>query len=730
MPALQPATRARALRVAAWIVAGVTVTMAGVSVLLFLLNTGSLPATPGQPWLVTAVAQVGAPAWATAALGVVGALIVQRTPRHRFAWALLFTTATVALVLLAEEYAEIGLVLYPGSLPGAAVAAWVQTLGYALMPLGIFIVMLLFPTGALFSRLLIPIIVAGAVMTAVFMLTQFDLTQPLGLTIRPGVLLPVTMPPGLWPVGAIFAPVYWPALWAWAALPLVGAVLVWVRLMRAKAVERDQLRWIALTGIVAAVGWAGIFAPQVLGDTAVPEAIGQWASVLWIIGICIGVPVTVAIAILRYNVYDIDRVLARTLLYGGLTLSVAVLYVIVVFGLGSLIGGEAKPVLSLAVIVIVAVGLTPLRDRLQALANRVVYGPRATPLEALSHVAQSMTLTPAIDDQLPQIAALVGNATSSAGVDIWLRDEDYLRLATRWPDGLEEGGGQRIPLTGDDLRAHFRGRSRVLPVRAEDELLGCIVVTQPPARSLTPNEENLLSAVASHAGLLLRNVRLVEDLRASRQRVLTAGADRQRALERNLHDGAQQHLVTASLALGLARAQLARGDLSEVDHSLLEATQQLKDGLGELRDLARGLYPAILSRAGLEAALATLAERAPLPVDLNVELSGRRAPIVESTVYYVVSEALVNVAKHADAGRAAVRAHEEDSRLEIEIEDDGRGGAIASPGSGLRGLQDRVETMGGSLTLESPAGEGTRIHVELPAGQLVPETAALASGAP
>jgi signal transduction histidine kinase len=728
MAGLLSVRRARGLRALAWTVAGVTVVMAGLSVLLFQLDSDSLPAAPGQPWIVTAVAQVGAPAWAAAALAVVSGLIVQRAPRHRFAWALLITTFTVALVLLAQEYAVIGLVLVPG-LPGAAVAAWLQTFGWYLMLFEVFVVMLLFPTGALFSRLLIPVIAAGALATALYMLTQFDLTQPLVATIRPAVPLPVTMPPRLWPLGAIFAPAYWPASWAIVALPLVGAVLVWVRLMRSRAVERDQLRWIALTGIVAAIGWAGINAPQVLGDTSVPELIGYWGSVLWVIGICIGTPVTLAIAILRYNVYDIDRVLARTLLYGGLTLSVTVLYIIVVFGIGSHFGDQAQPVLSLAVIVIVAVGLTPLRDRLQTLANRVVYGRRATPLEALSQVAQSMTLTPAIDDQLPQIGALVGNATSSASVEIWLRDEEDLRLASRWPDGVEDGG-QRIPLSGDDLRAYFRGRTKVLPVRVEDELLGCIAVTQPPARSLTPAEENLLSAVASHAGLLLRNVRLVEDLRASRQRVLTAGAEQRRRFERDLHDGAQQHLVTASLALGLARAQLARGDLPEVEHSLLEATQQLKEGLGELRDLARGLYPAILSRAGLAAALETLAERAPFPVDLDVELTGRRTPIVESTAYYVVSEALTNVAKHAQAGRAAVRAHEFDSRLAIEIEDDGRGGAVPSTGSGLRGLQDRVQTLGGALTLESPVGEGTRIHVEIPAGQMVPENAALAYEAP
>lgn len=724
MSALPAVREARGLRAAAWTLAVVTVVTAGLSVLLFLLDSDSLVGEPGQPWIVTAVAQVGAPAWAASALAVVGALIVHRAPRHGFAWALLITTVTVGLVLLAQEYAVIGLVVAPGALPGAVYAAWFQGLAYYLMPLEVFIVMLLFPTGALFSRLLIPVIAAGAVTTVLFLLTQFDLQQPLETTIRPGVPLPVTMPPGLWRVGAIFAPAYWPALWAGpVGLPLVGAVLMWVRLMRSRSLERDQIRWIALTGIVAAIGWAGIYAPQVLGETSIPEAIGAWSSVLWVIGICVGTPITVAIAILRYNVYDIDRVLARTLLYGGLTLSVAVLYIVVVFGFGSRFGGEAQPVLSLIVIVIVAVALAPLRDRLQTLANRIVYGQRATPLEALSQVAQSITLTPAIDETLPQMAALVGNATSSASVEIWLRDEDDLRLATRWPDG---GGDaeHRIPIVSGDLRPLFRG-SRVLPVRVEDELLGCIAVTQPPARRLTPAEENLLSAIASHAGLLLRNVRLVEDLRASRQRVLTAGAEQRRRLERDLHDGAQQHLVTASLALGLARAQLTRGDSAEVGRSLAEATQQLKEGLGELRDLARGLYPAVLSRAGLAAALGVLAERAPIPVETEVELSGRREPIVESTAYYVVSEALTNVAKHADAGRAVVRAHEAEGRLLIDVEDDGRGGAVSSGGSGLRGLQDRVATLGGTLSLESPPGEGTRIHVEIPAGDPVAENTML-----
>lgn len=712
---------ARGWRVTAWTLTAITVVMAGLSVLLFLLDSGSLPQATDQPWIVTAVAQAGATAWATAALAIMGALIVHRAPPHRFAWALLVTTLTVGLILAAQEYAVIGLVVWPGAhLPGAAFAAWFQTLAYYVMPLEIFIVMLLFPTGTLFSRLLLPVVAAGALTTVVFILTQLDLARPLHTTIRPGIPLPVTMPPQLWRVGAIFAPAYWPAFWASpVALPVVGAVLVWVRLIRSKSLGRDQLGWIAATGIVAAAGWAGIYAPDLLGDTTVPLAISAWSSVLWIVAICIGIPITLAIAI--PHLYVIDRVLAQTLLYGGLTLFVTVLYIVVVFGFGSRFGGNTQ-FLSLIVIVIAAVALAPLRDHLQRLANRIVYGERASPIEVLSQVSQVMNLTPAIEQTLPMMAALVGNATSSASVEIWLRGDDGIRLASRWPDGAGEGP-YRVPIDGDEPPI-FRG-SKVLPVRVEDELLGYIAVTQPPARRLTPAEENALTAIAHHAGLLLRNVRLVEDLTASRQRVLTAAAEQRRGLERDLHDGAQQHLVTASLALGLARAQLTRGDTPEVERSLNEAFEQLKEGLLELRDLARGLYPAVLSRAGLTAALTTLAERAPFPVDTELELSGRRAPTVESTAYYVVQEALTNVAKHADAGRAVVRAHEADGRLVIDVEDDGRGGAVSSSGSGLRGLQDRVETLGGTWSMESPAGQGTRIHVEIPAGDLVAENTTL-----
>ncbi|MBO0746043.1 MAG: hypothetical protein J2P43_13560, partial [Candidatus Dormibacteraeota bacterium] len=267
--ALPIGREARGLRATAWTLAAITVVTSGLSVLLFLLNSDSLGAQPGQPWLVTAVAQVGAPAWAASALAVVGALIVHRAPPHRFAWAMLITTLTVGLLLLAQEYAVIGLVVAPAArLPGAVFAAWFQTLAYYLMPLEIFVVMLLFPTGSLFSRLLIPVVAVGAVATAVFMLTQLDLARPLQTTVRPGILLPVTMPPGLWSVGAFFAPAYWPAFWAApVALPVAGAVLVWVRLLRMKSLERHQLSWIGVTGIVAAAGWAGISAPQVLGDT-------------------------------------------------------------------------------------------------------------------------------------------------------------------------------------------------------------------------------------------------------------------------------------------------------------------------------------------------------------------------------------------------------------------------------------------------------------------------------
>jgi PAS domain S-box-containing protein len=205
----------------------------------------------------------------------------------------------------------------------------------------------------------------------------------------------------------------------------------------------------------------------------------------------------------------------------------------------------------------------------------------------------------------------------------------------------------------------------------------------------------------------------VEELAASRARIVTAGDVERRRLERNLHDGAQQRLVAVSFSLRMALAKLD-SDPAGARAGVVEAGDELALALEELRELARGLHPAILTERGLRAAVETLAARAPLPVEI-AEIPDRRLPEpVEAAAYYLIAEALTNVAKYARASTVRARVTADDGRVVVEVSDDGVGGADPDAGSGLRGLADRVEALGGSLEVVSPAGAGTALRAEIP----------------
>jgi len=231
----------------------------------------------------------------------------------------------------------------------------------------------------------------------------------------------------------------------------------------------------------------------------------------------------------------------------------------------------------------------------------------------------------------------------------------------------------------------------------------------------------LLDAVSAAAGLALENQYLhaevlarLEEVRTSRARIVEAGdAERQR-VERNLHDGAQQRLVTLAMALRMARDRISADGDPSLAGLLTDASEELNHALSELRELAAGLHPPILTEEGLEAALESLAERSLVPVELRLAAGGRLAAPVEVAAYYVVSEALTNASKHAQASHAVVRTCRSDHRLDVEVADDGAGGAVMRPGSGLEGLTDRVEALGGRLIVQSPPGEGTRLVAHIP----------------
>jgi signal transduction histidine kinase len=297
-----------------------------------------------------------------------------------------------------------------------------------------------------------------------------------------------------------------------------------------------------------------------------------------------------------------------------------------------------------------------------------------------------------------QLAAALGDR--SLQLVFWLEDKRC------WVDA--EGRVVALPPEDDAARAWTA-------VELESRRVGAIVHD----RTLTDDPE-LLGSVAAAAGLAMENERLqaqlrarVEELRASRARIVEAGTEERRRLERNLHDGAQQRLVALSLTLRLAQAKILK-DPGKADALLGAAQEELTLAQAELRELARGIHPAVLSDRGLGAALEALAGRAPIAVELT-ELPGDRLPEpIEAAAYFVVAEALTNVVKYAHASQATVRVARHNGHAVVEIADDGIGGADPDRGSGLRGLADRVSALDGRMLLDSPAGSGTRLRAEIP----------------
>jgi signal transduction histidine kinase len=343
-----------------------------------------------------------------------------------------------------------------------------------------------------------------------------------------------------------------------------------------------------------------------------------------------------------------------------------------------------------------------------------------------------------------EVGQLLG--THFAGMARYESDDTVTVLAT-WADEDEHGGAHPLvpgpwPLEGGDLATTIArtgrpvriddyhgvpgriaafvrdelgiGSSLGSPIVVEGRLWGALFVhtkqTHPP---LPVDAESRLTGFTELVGTAIANGESRSELAASRARIVAASDETRRRIERDLHDGAQQQLVTLGLALRSAQAELPH-DLEDVRAELSHVQQGLTDVLDELREISRGIHPAILSERGLAPALKILARRSPTPVALDVHVEGRLPGGVEVAVYYVVSEMLTNTAKHAQASAVYVDVTRADGVLHISVRDDGVGGADPARGSGLVGLRDRVEALGGTIAFQSAKGTGTAVNVLLP----------------
>jgi signal transduction histidine kinase len=264
----------------------------------------------------------------------------------------------------------------------------------------------------------------------------------------------------------------------------------------------------------------------------------------------------------------------------------------------------------------------------------------------------------------------------------------------------------------------------VVAVRHQGELLGALTLSKRAGESLSPIEQKLVADLAGQAGLLLKNAGLaadlqarLEELRASRQRLVTAQDGERRRIERDLHDGAQQHLVALKIKLGILKG-LTTKDPGRAAELAAQVEIDADEALATLRDLARGIYPPLLADQGLAAALQAQARKAPLPVEVHADGIARYPQETEAAVYFCCLEALQNVVKYAGASQASIRLSASNGRLDFAVQDDGAGFDLsASPkGSGLTNMTDRVDALGGSLVLTSTSGDGTLVTGSLPIG--------------
>ena len=496
------------------------------------------------------------------------------------------------------------------------------------------------------------------------------------------------------------------------------------RVRRGRSAQRRPIRWTPY--IVATVVGLGSLSYSFTSPSNGPDV----ANAALGIGFGVLLPATIGLAVVRHGLYDLDLFISRTLVYGSLGVFITAVYVGIAVGIGTLVGSGGKPNLALSILAtaIVAVGFQPVRERVQKVANRLVYGQRATPYEVLSEFSGRVAETYAADEVLPRMARVLQEGTGAESATVWLRGHAELRPAATYPADLS--GYEALAMSNGTLPALLVA-TRAVEVRHQGELLGALSVSKRRGEALTPIEEKLVDDLAHQAGLVLKNVGLsadlqvrLDELRASRQRLVSAQDVERRRLERNLHDGAQQHLVALKVKLGLAEMLLGR-DPARAAATLEQLKGDADEALETLRDLARGIYPPLLADKGLVVALESQARKATVPVRVEAEGVGRYPQEIEAALYFCTLEALQNVQKYASASAVEVRLRDAGGQISVDVVDDGDGfdTATATHGAGLTNMDDRLDALGGMLQVESTLGMGTTLRAAVPIPNAAPSGA-------
>ena len=652
---------------------GLTLAMAAAAAVFLVLG-------PGRPIPEDLLGGVGGAAFLALSLAyaTVGALITSRLPGHRVGWLFAGLGLLIALQGLSYSYATYGLYATDGEVPALIAVVLMQGTGQVIAPL-MALSLVLFPDGMLPSRRWRPVAaalasaVAGFLVAAALRPGPFDVPfdrviNPLGVAGLRDAMNGLTL--ACWLV-------------TWVALAL-GANALALRLRRASGDERQQLKWV----LSVAIATVAVLVP-LMGTWFIWEEDVQWRMAV-LGAVFTAIPVAAGIAILRHRLYDIDVVINRALVYGALTLLLGAAYAVIALLVGVTLGGGSAPATGAATLA-VALAFRPLRARLQDAVDRRFNRARYDALHRVAAFLEQVRAGTAAPENVEQLLRdVLGDA----------------RLELRFL--LPEGGGYVNVRGGPAIDAPGDVRERT-PIERAGAQLG--MVLHDAARP------DLLRRVVEAAGLAIEIARLRTQLRrqldevaASRARIVAAGDAERRRIERNLHDGAQQRLVSIGLALRHAQHEL--GPEAAASQTLDGALTEIGDTIRELRELARGLRPPQLD-AGLAPALHELASRSALPVAVDATVE-RFPDGVETAAYFIACEALTNATKHAHASRVSLSAQRRNGSLVICVADDGVGGAAPGSGTGLSGLRDRVGAHSGTLRIESERGAGTRLIAELP----------------
>ena len=607
-----------------------------------------------------------------------GLLVVTRRRGNPIGWLLLADGAVLVLIGFADAYARYAALGHPGTLPGAAWAVVLTDRAWPLFFVGVTAIAWVFPDGRLPSPRWRPWAIAAAVSYAGLIVCTVLEDEPFG---DPFGAVPRPLPDV--PMSVIGVPFAVCALGAFGAL--IGAVFaVRSRLRRASGIERQQLRWLAYAAALIPLTVAiCMLEVAVTGDDG-PIALAGGIFALT------AVPAGVGVAILRYRLYEIDRLINRTLVYAVLTAALAAVFAAISVGVGVAVG-SGSTLATAAATLTVALLFGPLRARVQQLVDRRFDRARYAGLQTVQRFLEELRAGRAAPEAT---GAMLAEALGDPALELRFRLEGDVEVdaAGRVIEGPDPPGRMRTPVRRGGL---------ALATVVHDPSLG--------------ERPDVLDSTIGAAGLAIEIARLRVEVRrqlaeveASRARIVTAGYEERRRLERDIHDGAQQRLVSIGLALRHLQHQLP--DPAPIDAVVAEVSGAIE----ELRELARGVRPAGLDD-GLGHALRELAARSQLTTRVDVT-EERFEDQVETAAYFVASEALANAAKHADAATVDVAATRRNGSLVVRVHDDGVGGAVPSAGSGLAGITDRIAALGGSVSVTSPPGQGTLIVAELPCG--------------